>query len=46
MTNPTLHVNKLFKYQAGNLLEDTFHKSTLKGIKKFREKGIHVLLYQ
>ena len=32
MIKPTLHVNKVFRYQVGKLLEEIFHQSTMKFI--------------
>ena len=45
MINPTLQVNKVFKYQSGKCLIDTFHHNTMEGINKFRIKSITVLLH-
>ena len=43
MTNPTLHVNKVFRNQVLKLLKETFHQSTMKGIRMLREKRIYAL---
>ena len=37
MTNPTLNVNKVFRYQAEKCLKDKFHQSNMKGIKMLHD---------
>ena len=33
--NPTLHVNKVFRNEVKKFLKETFHQSTMKGIKVY-----------
>ena len=45
MTNPILHVNKVFRYQAENWLKDTFHQITMKGIRCSEKKDTCVIVF-
>ena len=38
MINPTLHVNKVFRYQVEKSLKEKFHQITMKGIKNVMRK--------
>ena len=39
MINPTLHVNKVFRYQVENKLRATFHQNTMEGIRNVMRKN-------
>ena len=45
MTNPTLHVNKVFRDQVEKCLNETFYQITMKGIRMLWEKRLHALLH-
>ena len=38
MINPTLHVNKVFRYQVEKFLKETFHQSTMTAIRNVTRK--------
>ena len=44
MINPTLNVNKVFRYQVEKWVKEKFHQSTMKGKKMIKEKRIYALL--
>ena len=45
MINPTLHVNKVFRYQVETSIKEMFHQSTIEGLRHFMIKKIHALFH-